>query len=493
MDKYVRARYSVNRSPVFRMLSDAQRGEIFRAALEILERPGVMIHDTESRAILQKAGCWVDGELVRFPSGLTEWAVRTAPSRITIYDRNGSRSMVLQEGNTYYGPGPTNTYHRDPYTGERRKPVLSDTENVARVCDALPNISFVQDLGTPTGVTPTLADVHAFSALVKNTTKPIVHWGFDVEQYEDIVAIAAAVAGGLEKLQQKPFLCLYSEPSSPLVHSREAIGKAVYAAKMRIPIVYTPCVMLGATTPATMAGTLALGIAESLVGIVVSQLVREGTPIIMGGVYAIMDMKTTVFSYGSPEFHAMQAGIAEVGRYMGIPVFGTAGCTDSHTLDGQAAGEAAMSILLAAQSGANLVHDVGYTGSGSCGSLEQLVMGDEIVGMVRRFMRGIEINDETLALDVVNQVGPGGHFMAEKHTVKHFKTETWFPTLMNRMRYDVWKKEAGGSTMGDRIRAKLRYILENHEVPALPGAVLGEIDGVIARAEAREAQKKGKK
>ena len=492
MDKCVRARYSVNNTPVFNMLSEEQQNEIYQAAIEILERTGAVVHDKEALELFEKAGAWVEDERVRFPAGLTEWAVKSAPSRITLYDREGNRKMVLEGRNTYYGPGPTNTYHRDPYTGERRRPVLSDSENAGKVCDALPNIDFAMDLGTPTGVTDTLADVYAFKALVTNCRKPVVHWGFDIEQYEDIVEIAAAVVGGLENLQKRPFFCLYSEPSSPLVHSREAIAKAVFAARKRIPIVYTPCVMLGGTTPATMAGTIALGVAESLVGIIASQLIREGSPIIMGGVYAIMDMKTTVFSYGSPEFHIMQAGVAEVAHYMGIPVFGTAGCTDSHTLDGQAAGEATMSILIAAQTGANLVHDVGYTGSGSMGSLYQLVMCNEIIGMVRRFMRGIEVNDETLALDAVDRVGPGGHHLADEHTMKHFKTETWFPSLINRMRYDEWKNKENASTMGDRVSEKMRSILENHEVPALPDEVLKKIDDIVQKAEDREAKKKKK-
>lgn len=492
MDKYVRARYKVNKSPVFRMLTEDQQKDIYQAALEILERTGAVVHDKEALELFEKAGCWIEGERVRFPAGLTEWAVKSAPSRILIYDRDGNRNMVLEGRNTYYGPGPTNTYHRDPETGERRRPVLSDSENAGKVCDALPNISFAMDLGTPTGVTDTLADVYAFKSLVTNCRKSIVHWGFDIDQYEDIVNIAAAVVGGLENLQKKPFFCLYSEPSSPLVHSREAIAKAIFAAKKRIPIVYTPCVMLGGTTPATMAATIALGVAESLVGIVASQLIRVGSPMIMGGVYAIMDMKTTVFSYGSPEFHIMQAGIAEVAHYMGIPVFGTAGCTDSHTLDGQAAGEATMSILMAAQTGANLVHDVGYTGSGSTGSLYQLVMCDEIIAMVRRFMRGIPVNDETLAVDVIDKVGPGGHYLGEEHTMKHFKNETWFPTMMSRVRYDAWKSMEGGKSMGDKVAEKMRDILKNHQVPALPGDVLKEIDLIIEKAEAREAGKKKK-
>ncbi len=493
MDKCVRARYAVNSTPNFKMLSEDQQRDIYQSALEILERTGVVIHDKESLELLEKAGCWIEGTRVRIPAGITEWAVAAAPSRILLYDRDGKRSMVLEGRNTYYGPGPTNTYHRDPETGERRRPVLQDTENVGKVCDALPNINFICDLGTPTGVTDSLSDVYAFKAMVSNCRKPIVHWGFDIEQYQDIVDMASTVVGGLENLQKKPFICLYSEPTSPLVHSREAIAKAVFAAKNRIPIVYTPCVMLGGTTPATMAATIALGVAESLVGIVVSQLVREGSPIIMGGVYAIMDMKTTVYSYGSPEFFAMQAGIAEVAHYMNMPVFGTAGCTDSHTLDGQAAGEATMSILIAAQSGANMVHDVGYTGSGSLGSLYQLVMCDEIISMVKRFMRGITVDDETLALDVINNVGPGGHYLSEDHTMRHFKTETWFPTLISRTRYDGWKTMEGGTTMGERVAQKMRDILKTHEVPPLPDDVLKKMDEIIERAEQRESSKKKRK
>lgn len=492
MDRYVRARYATNKTPVFRILSEEQQKDIYQAAVEILERTGAVVHDEETLELFKNAGCWIEGERVRFPAGLTEWAVDTAPSRVLLYDRDGNRSMVLEGRNTYYGPGPTNTYHRDPYTGERRRPVVSDNENAGKVCDALENIDFAMDLGTPTGVTDTLADVYAFKALITNCRKPIVHWGFDIEQYEYMIEMAAEVVGGLENLQKKPFFCLYSEPSSPLMHSREAIAKAVFAAKKRVPIVYTPCVMLGGTTPATLASTIAMGVAESLVGIIASQLVREGSPIIMGGVYAIMDMKTTVYSYGSPEFHAMQAGIAEVAHYMGLPVFGTAGCTDSHTLDGQAAGEAAMSIFIAAQSGANLVHDVGYTGSGSMGSLYQLVMCDEIIGMVKRFMRGIPVNDDTLALDVIDEVGPGGHFLAQPHTMKNFKSETWFPSVMSRMRHDGWKTMEGGSTMGDRVTEKMRDILENYEVPALPDGVLKKIDEIVKRAEDNEAKKKKK-
>jgi trimethylamine--corrinoid protein Co-methyltransferase len=487
--QYTRARYNINKTVHFELLSEAQREEIYSASLEILQRTGAKVYSTRARELFGKAGCWIDGEVVRFPIGLSEWAVRTAPSKIILYNRNGDPAMRLEGRNTYFGPGPTNTYHIDPQTEERRQPTLSDTENVGRMCEVLKNIDFVQDLGTPGDVTLTLADVYAFKALVNNTTKPIVHWGFDIDQYSDIVEIAVAVAGGLESLQKKPFMALYSEPSPPLMHSDEAINKAVFAAEKRIPIVYTPCIISGGTAPATMAGALALGVAESVVGIIASQLVQEGSPIIMGGVYGIMDMRTTVFSYGSPEFQLMQAGVAEVAHHMSMPVFGTAGCTDSHILDAQAAAEAAISILIACQAGANLVHDCGYTGFGNAGSLFQLVMADEVIGMVRRIIRGIEVNDETLALDDIDRAGPSGEFITSMHTYKNFKKEQWFPTLMNRMRYSEWKSVAGESSMGDRIKEKARNLLQDAEIEKLPESVLKDIDRIMKKAEDREKKK----
>ena len=489
MAQYTRARYNTNSSVKTRLLSDEQCGQIYYAALEILERTGAKIFNKKALEIYKKAGCWVDGEHVRFPIGLSEWAVRTAPSKVLLYDREGKERISLEGHNTYYGPGPTNTYHIDPFSGERRRPKLTDTGNVAKVCDALPNIDFVMDLGTPADVTTSLADVYAFSAMVKNTKKTIIHWGFGRDQYHDILNIAAEVVGGMDNLQKRPFLALYSEPSPPLLHSDEAIDKAIFAAEQKVPVVYTPCVMAGATAPVTLAGSLALGIAESIVGVVAAQCLREGTPIIIGGVNSNLDMKSTIYSYGSPEFMKLQFGIAEVAHYMKMPVFGTGGCTDAHILEPQAAAEAAMSILIASQSGANLVHDCGYTEFGSAGSTWQLVMDDEIIGFVRRITRGLTIDDESQALDDVERVGPSGEFITSEHTFKNFKKELWFPTLINRMRYSEWKSMTGGTTMADRIKEKAQKIIKEYEAPTLPKDVLTKIDDILKKAEAREAKK----
>ncbi len=490
--QYVRANYQVNATPQFRVLSEDQCETIYQGALEVLERTGAEVHSEEALEIFRHGGCWVDGKRVRFPSRLVEWAVRATPSRIVICDRNGKRAMFLEGQNVYYGPGPTNTYTLDPFTGNRRRPQKSDTVRAAIVADALPNIDYAMDNGTPMDVTPTLADVHAFRALVENTMKPIIHWGFGTEQYQDIVDMAAAVVGGMKELQRNPFIILYSESSPPLRHSAEAIDKAIFTARADIPCIYTPCTFAGGVAPATLAGSLVISVADFLVGLVAGQLVLEGAPFIMGGLISTMDMSSSILSYGAAELSLMSAALANVARYMKIPMFSTAGCTDSKVIDAQTGIEAAFSILVAGLSGANLIHDCNYMEYGSTGSLELMVMDDEIIGMVKRILRGIEVNDETLAVDVIDGVGPGGHFLGEVHTMEHFRAEFWWPKLVSRLRYDEWKVN-GARTMGQRVKERTQEIINNHRPEKLPESTLREIQTIMDRAEAREAARKNRK
>ncbi|CAA7600613.1 trimethylamine-corrinoid protein Co-methyltransferase [Acididesulfobacillus acetoxydans] len=486
--QYVRANYQVNATPQFHVLSEHQCENIYYGALEALERTGAEVHSRTALEIFRQGGCRVDGNRVRFPTRLVERAVSSTPSRVVISDRHGHRSMFLEGSNVYYGPGPTNTYTLDPFTGERRRPKKSDTVRAGIVCDALPNIAYAMDNGTPMDVTPTLADVHAFQALLENTVKPIIHWGFGIEQYQDIVEMAAAVAGGLAELQRNPFIVLYSESSPPLRHSEEAIDKAIFAAKTDIPVIYTPCTFAGGVAPATMAGSLVISVADFLVGLVAGQLVREGASFIMGGLISTMDMSSSILSYGATELSLLSAGLTDVARHMKIPMFSTGGCSDSKVIDVQTGIEAAFSILIAGLSGASIVHDCNYMEYGATGSLELMVMDDEIIGMVKRILEGIEVDDEHLAVDVIDAVGPGGHFLGEMHTMAHFR-DFWAPTLINRLRYDGWKAE-GSKTMGQRIREKTQNIINTHKPEKLPDEVLRQIQTVVDRAEAREAAKK---
>ena len=278
----------------------------------------------------------------------------------------------------------------------------------------------------------------------------------------------------MDRLTERPFLIAYPEPITPLVYPREVAEKLLYTAELGMPVIGGPADQAGATSPVTLAGTLVLMNAETLMGLVLSQLKRPGTPYVLGGVPTVMDMATGNLCQGAPELSLMTAAYGDVARFYGLPTWGTAGCSDAKTLDQEAGIESAFSCLAQALGGMNLIHDVGYLDMGMICSAEMLVMGDEVIGMVKRFLQGIEVNPETLAREVIEKVGPGGNFLQEDHTYQYFRKEHWIPTLMARQKYDAWEKE-GRKTMGDRIKEKIQDILETHKVPPLADSTLREL------------------
>jgi trimethylamine--corrinoid protein Co-methyltransferase len=391
--------------------------------------------------------------------------------------------MFLEDSRCYYGTGSDTHNVVDPYTGERRPVVKADIVNVMKVCDYLPNIDFVMCMGIAHDVTESISDLHHFEAMVSHTKKPIVFTTWGLDNLKDLVEMAEVVVGSPEALRRNPFIALYAEPVSPLQHIREGTQALLYMAGKGLPVVYTPGLMAGAAGPVTCAGALAQGNAELLSGLVIAQLKREGTPFIYGGGIVFMDMATAVVAYVSPEFLLATAALNDLAHYYRLPMFSFAGCSDSKVFDQQATLEGALWTLSATLSGANLIHDVGYIESGLTTSFEMLVVSDEVISWVKRFMQGVEINEETLALDVIDQVGPGEHFLGEDHTLRHFK-ENWYPKLFDRGNYDSWMEE-GKKTLGQRANEKVREILEAHVPEPLPGETQRRIAAIIERAEKR--------
>ena len=473
-----------NRSVQFSVLSESQSKGIYGAVLEVLERTGTEIHNPEALELLRKAGCWVDGKRVRIPSRLVDHAVASAPSRIALADREGRRRLFLEGNNSYFGPGPTNPYFIDLETAQRRKVTKQDVCNVASLVEDLPNLDFCMSLACISDVTPTLADVHEVHAMLQHTTKPIVTWAFHEKNTETIVSMCEAAAGGAEALQRNPFLVLYAEPTTPLKHPKESLGKMMYMAQKGLPVIYTPGVQGNATAPASLAGVIVIAAADCLTGLVIHQLKNEGAPFIAGGVTTNMDMRTMIHCYGSsPDFCLMHAGYTELIHYLNLPMFSTAGCSDSKTLDMQAAIEYSLSIYSAALSGANLIHDVGFLETGMSASLEGLVMGDEIISYVRKIIQGIRVDDDTLALDVIDSVGPGGHFLQEMHTLHNFKSQFWLPKLINREQYSSWELN-GKMTYDRRLTDRARQILAEHRPRVLEASLVDELQQMVERAEA---------
>ena len=463
----------------FRVLSDDQIEQIVLSAYEVLERIGAQIYEPQAVDIFKQAGCTVTGErTVQFPAGLIKQSLNTVPPRFTLFTRDGQPAIKAEPGRAHFGPGPTCCNYIDPDTGERRPFVKHDAALSARVCDALADIDYVMSLGNVNDHEPEKADIHEFDAMVRETTKPIMTWSFGLDGLKKIHQMCIAVKGSAEAYAQAPFMIHYGEPSPPMRHSEDALQKLMYCAEHGIPMVYTPCDIAGGTAPATLAGLLVQNLAETLVGVVLSQLVRKGAAVVVGGVVSLLDMQTTVLAYGAPELSLLSAGATEVARSLGLPMFSTAGCTDTKTLDEQAALEGAISITFAALSGANFVHDVGYSESAMTGSLEQLVMCDEIISLVRHIGRGIRVDEETLAVDTIAEGAESDTYVMLDHTAKHFRKEFWFPRLLDRTRYGQW--EAGGrKTLGDRVRNRMREIIRDHRAPALSDEITAQLDQIV--------------
>jgi trimethylamine--corrinoid protein Co-methyltransferase len=480
------ANYQARQTPQFRVLSDGQIEKLYQATLECLQRTGVEVRNAEARELLTKAGARVDGVRARIPPHIIQDAVAANPRSFTLWGRDGRHQMQLVPDRVHFGPGPTCTYFVDPETGERRKTQRGDPGLTALVCDALDNVDYVMSLGLIDDVTPALAPVYEFAEMIANTGKPVLPWAYSVENVSDIYRVAVAVAGSEEALRQRPFFALFSTFHSPLVQTDEDLANVLWAAAHDVPIIYLGGGTAGSSAPVTGAGAIVIALAGALSGLAIIHLKKRGTPVCIGGVPQAMDLRTARPAYGSPEMSLYSAAMSDVARYLGLPFMGTAGASEAKALDLQAAIESTVQVVLSALSGATLVHDVGFLDCADVGSLEMLVMTDEIIAMTRRVMRGIEISDDTLMLDLIDQVGPGGEFMSARETARRCRTEIWNPTLMDRNAWVNWEA-AGAQTMQDRIKTRLREILSAHKPAPLPAGAAEEIEAILEAAEAREA------
>ncbi len=461
-----------NRSETFRKplgllnMTKEQMDKLHSATLEILAETGVKVCEEEAVELLRQAGAQVNGDLVKIEAGLVDKAIKSAAGRILIADRSGAPAMTLVKGNTYFGTGSATPYVIDINSGRRRIAVKEDAVKATIITDALENIDFVMSMAHASDVPRERTDRHHFEAMLLHTTKPIIFDAYDREGFLDILEMAALAAGSMESLSGNPFIIHYAEPSSPLVHTKTALQKLLLAAEFKIPLVYAPAVMCGATGPVTTAGALAVANAEILSGLVIHQLKTEGAPFIYGGGTPPMNMVTSICSYGDPQAFLGLASLVQMSDYYELPSFTVAGATDAQIFDQQAAMEAGFSLLFSALAGGNLVHDLGYAGAGMATSLEYLVLCNEGVGIIRYLLAGLEINPTTLAMDVIRTVGPGGHFLAEEHTMSHFRRQMYFTKIFNRNTYENWLA-SGGKSFDRNANDLLKEILKWHEVPGL--------------------------
>lgn len=477
-------------TPMLRFVSEGQIEEIHFATLEVLERTGVKVDHPEALQLLKDAGCIVNEHRVRIPSWLVEECLRLAPSKIVVANRKGQRVMPLEKNRTYFGSGSDLPFTVDLETGQRRRSTKKDVELSSLVMDYLPNYDFVMSYAIASEQSAVVSDLHQLDAMVSNTIKPIIVTAHDEINMRAQLEMAALVAGGREELKKNPFIVLYSEPISPLVHTNDGVAKMFACFEYGVPVVYTPGILSGATTPVTKAGTIVLMNAEALAGVVMAQLKQKGAPIIIGGGATPMDMRSTVTLYGSPETMMNYSIMTQLSQFYRIPNFTEAGCVNSPVPDAQAGMEAGTGILMAQLMGANLVHDVGYLEGGKTGSLTFLAMCNDFMDAARYIGRGTRIDEETLAVDVIDEVGPGGNYVAHPHTFEHFRQEIWAPKQFNRYNWDTWK-EQGSKTVEDNAEELARQIVTSHSPEQLDEKIRLGMSEIIAETE--KSKNEGKK
>lgn len=457
--------------PKLTLFTEEQIKTIYDAVIEVLENQGSIVSHEESKRLLLDAGATEtpDGKKILIPRELVEKAIETAPSAIKLYERDGKEAMDMSGNKAYLATTCDAIDMIDPYTGERRKFVSDDWYVVSKIVDYLPNMNAMLLNGCADDMASDVAYRDIAYETMKSTRVPLGLAMGDAKAIEEAIGAAEIIAGGPEEFKKKPTVYIHAEPVTPLEHHDETLEMVLLAAERGVPVVYYGMQMQGVTTPVTSAGTIVISIAETLVGLVIHQLKKPGAPFIFGGIPASMDMKSMIFSYGSPEMVRNTLAMNEVAHYLDLPIFGTAN-TDSKTHDTQCGVEYALSIFAGMLGGHHMIHDIGFIDQSTAVSVYAIVLCEEIFKMCQSVMEGVALDDDSIALDVIKEIGPGGNFLMHKHSLSRFRS-LWKPYVFDRSS-DYTKTES----FEDRIAKEVRRILETHEVPALSDDVLAALD-----------------
>ena len=452
-----------------KVLSAEALERIHRASLELLETHGLKSDSPPILEIFRRGGAQVDAatRVVRLPAELAEAALASAPRSFVLYGRDPEMDLLLEPGRVYYGMGGSpEPFVWDHELGGPREPTIADMVACTRVGQALPNIDFVMALCSA-GDAPKERQYHyEYDAIFRNTTKPVIYTAPTREHAAKYLEMAIAASGGERAFRERPCIVFFTQNVSPMQighYSETMLDAAAYG----VPILSSPGPMMGATSPATLAGTLAQVNAEALAGLVLAQLIKEGTPVIYAPHTGVMDMRTAQCTYGSPEQSLARAAVAQLGLYYELPTFGLGGGVEAKLPDAEAAAQAMMGMLLNGLAGMTLTQTLGTLASGLYGAAEMLVIADEMVHMIRRILEGIVVDEETLGLETIREVGHGGHFLESEHTLRFFREELYFPQLFQRQSIDRWR-ERGAKPISQVAHERVQGILAEAGPVALP-------------------------
>ena len=466
----------------YKPLSQQDIAQIHDASMRVFEEVGFQVNSEKALAFFRDAGAEVDGHIVRLPQETVTELVARAPSEVTLYGRQPEHHITLGGARVYAGTGGTALYVIDMASGERRQATLHDLKRIAKLVDGLENIHFFLLPTYPNDVPAENVDVNRFFAGLDNTSKHVMGGVYTQEGIQNVIRMAEITAGSAEKLRQEPIISMIICAISPLKMDRDYGDMIVAIAGAGIPITVPAEPLCGATSPVTLAGNLVIQNADSLIGVCLTQLVNPGTPVIYGSVASSTDLRDLKYITGAIEMGLLNAAGAQMAQFYRLPFYATGGMSDSKTIDAQCGYESALSVLLCALAGANFIHDAaGLLDFALSVSYEKYVADNEILGMVMRAVEGIRVDEDTLAFDLIKEVGPGGHFVSAKHTRKYMRTEHYQPTLSERDNLEEWQAK-GKQDTGARAKERVEEILSTpgYRLPdEVRQQILKEIPGVI--------------
>lgn len=461
---------------------------IHKASLRVFSEIGIKVNNERARELFASAGALVDSDagLVKIEPGLVMDLVGRAPRTIVLCGQRPEHTLEVGGRKVYMGTGGTALYVLDPGSGERRRAELSDLKDISRIVDAMENIHLFMLPVYPSDVPAEHMDVNRFGVALAYCGKHVMGGVYSAEGVRRVIRMAEIIAGSKEALRERPLVSMVTCCGiSPFTLDDKYSELTIEVAGAGIPVVTPVEPLCGATAPVTLAGNLVVQNVDTLAGVMLTQIVNPGTPVFYGCISSISDMKDLKYLSGAVEMGLMNAAAAQLARHYGLPIYSTAGMSDSKTLDAQAGYESAITSLLVALAGGNFIHDAaGFLEFCLCASLEKYVVDNEILGMVMRAVRGIEVNADTIAFGLLQEIGAGGHFVACRHTRKFMRKEQYIPTLSDRTTREEWEKNGSLDTR-ERARLKVAEVLGRPEQPYLAGEarerIRNEIEGIDRR------------
>lgn len=455
----------------YQLLTQNEIEMIHENSLRIMENIGIVMTNEQAREILSKHGAILDGERVKFPKKLVEEAIKLSPSSYTLHGRNADKDVTISTEFTAYA-GPYGSPFVTDLDRGRRKGTLEDFNNIVKICHRLKNI----DIQSHISCEPTDVDVkNRPTTMVYNTMKysdkPLMGSVYGYKNAKDCLEMAAIVFGGKEAIKKKPVMASIPCTLTPLNYDSAQLGAIIAYAEYGQPQLINSLSMAGTTTPATIAGLVSVQNAEVLAGIVLAQCVNPGTPVVYSASGSSTEMSSGSLTIGSPEDAVVSLVNGQLCKYYEIPCRISGALSDAKIMDSQAAYESTVTIAMAQMAGGNFIlHAAGIIDTYNTTSYEKLIIDNEILGMMRRLDQGVIVNEETLAYDVIEEVGPKGVFLVEDHTLEHFRDEFYRPTLSDRNTFEQWT--ANGAEPIEKVaNRKWKELLASYEEPSLPADI----------------------